>query len=86
MREVLPAYAYDAKLDDVIFEKQLSSLRAEEPPFETVDTAGALALAEEALKSRYGTAFIFSDPENADRFELLKGVPRSLFRRRRATC
>ena len=80
VREVLPAYAYDAKLDDVIFEKQLSSLRAEEPPFETVDTAGALALAEEALKSRYGTAFIFSDPENADRFELLKGVPRSLVR------
>ena len=80
VREVLFGYTEAEELEGEIFLKQLSSLAAEEKAYVAVDAAGAAALAEESLKSRYGTAFIFSDPANADKFPCLAGVQRCLFR------
>ena len=77
---MLFGYTAGAELEGEIFSRQLASLSAKESEYAAVDTAGAISLAEESLKTRYGTAFIVSDPANEEKFPCLAGVQRCLFR------
>ncbi len=82
VREVLYGCPRGEEIDETVFMKQLSSLRFADGEYadcEKIDTAGARALAKEALKSRYGTAFVFSDAKNVGLFEELENLPRCLF-------
>lgn len=82
VREVLYGCSCGEEMDDVVFEKQLAACAAAADSsfsYEETDTAGVRALVKEALKSRYGTAFVFSDANNVSKFEELQDVPKCLF-------
>ncbi len=76
----MPAYDVSDDVSDVIFEKQVLSLKSENNlEYIELTTAQIAEKALSSLKCKYGTAYVFGNPENVKKFDFLSDVQISLF-------
>lgn len=79
VKQCLPEYSVTDDVLDYVFEKQLVALKHDVLDYVSVSSERACEIAKQCLNNRYGTAFVFCNPENLSKFDFLNDVQVSLF-------